>query len=300
MYDVLIIGSGPAGLSAAIYAKRANLDVRILEKNMFGTGQVAESSEVDNYLGLPHSNGFDLGDKFRKHAEGLGVEFITGEAARIVKEDGIFKITLKNGEILESKTVIYGAGATHRHLDVPGENELRGHGVSYCATCDGGFYRGKTVAVFGGGDTAINDALYLSKLASKVYIVHRREEFRGSKQYVDKLLNTENIEPVLSEELKNIEGDTKVQSVLLKSGRKIEVDGVFIAVGMNPLTDILQGTVDIDASGYIIAGEDCVTSLPGFFAAGDVRTKKLRQVITAAADGANAVDSAIDFLKNSR
>ena len=300
MIDVLIIGSGPAGLSAAVYAKRANLDVRVLEKMMYGTGQVAESSEVDNYLGLPKTNGFDMGDKFRNHALGLGVEFITGEAVGIEKDQSGFKITLKNGEPLEAKTVIYAAGAIHRHLNVPGEDELRGHGVSYCATCDGGFFRGKKVAVFGGGDTAINDAIYLSALADKVYIVHRREEFRGSRQYVETLLSKENVEAVLSEELKEIEGDAKVEAVLLKSGRRIEVDGVFIAVGMDPLSDIVKERVDIDPSGYIIAGEDCATSLPGFFAAGDVRTKKLRQVITAAADGANAVESVIKYVENNR
>ena len=185
MLDVLIIGSGPAGLSAAVYAKRANLDVLVAEKVYYGTGQVAESNLVDNYLGFAGMNGYDLGEKFREHALSLGVEFQNGEVTHFELIDGIWKVAFQNGDVLETKTVIYAAGARHRHLEIPGENEFAGKGVSYCATCDGAFFRGKVTAVVGGGDTALDDALYLSDISSKVYLVHRRKEFRGSAKTVE-------------------------------------------------------------------------------------------------------------------
>lgn len=297
MYDIVIIGSGPAGLSAAVYAKRANLDVVIVEKTFYGTGQVAESSQVDNYLGLPGTNGFDLGEKFRQHAEGLGVEFKTGEAVGFEKKDKTWVIKLKDESELETKTVIYAAGAVHRHLGIPGENDLAAKGVSYCATCDGSFFRGRTVAVVGGGDTALDDALYLSKLAQKVYLIHRRDEFRGSPITVEKLKEAENVEFVLSAVPEKVEGTDSVTALVLKDGRTLEVDGVFIAVGMIPLSKAAEGVVELDNSGYVKADEACVTSAEGFFAAGDVRTKVLRQVVTAVADGACAVTIAEEYIR---
>ena len=297
MYDIVIIGSGPAGLSAAVYAKRANLDVVIVEKNYYGTGQVAESSQVDNYLGLPGTNGFDLGEKFRNHAEGLGADFKTGEATAFVKKDRSWIVRLKDETELETKTVIYAAGAVHRHLGIPGENELAAKGVSYCATCDGNFFRGRKVAVVGGGDTALDDALYLSKLAEKVYVVHRRDEFRGSPATVAKLKEAANVELVLSAVPERVEGTDFVTDLVLKDGRTLEVDGVFIAVGMIPLNKAVEGSVELDDAGYIKADETCVTSAEGFFAAGDVRTKALRQVVTAVADGACAVTSAEEYIR---
>ena len=297
MYDIVIIGSGPAGLSAAVYAKRANLDVVIVEKNYYGTGQVAESSQVDNYLGLPGTNGFDLGEKFRSHAEGLGAVFKTGEATAFVKKDRNWIVRLKDETELETKTVIYAAGAVHRHLGIPGENELAAKGVSYCATCDGNFFRGRKVAVVGGGDTALDDALYLSKLAEKVYVVHRRDEFRGSPATVAKLKEAANVELVLSAVPERVEGTDFVTGLVLKDGRTLEVDGVFIAVGMIPLNKAVEGSVELDDAGYIKADETCVTSAEGFFAAGDVRTKALRQVVTAVADGAFAVTSAEEYIR---
>ncbi len=297
MQDIVIIGSGPAGLSAAIYAKRANLDVVIVEKTFYGTGQIAESSQVDNYPGLPGTNGFDLGEKFRQHAESLGVEFKTAEVVGIEKKDKIWSVKLKDETELEAKAVIYAAGAVHRHLGIPGENELAAKGVSYCATCDGSFFRGRKVAVVGGGDTALDDALYLSKLAEKVYIVHRRDEFRGSPLTVEKLKATENVEFVLSAVPEKVEGNDSVTGLVLKDGRTIQVDGVFIAVGMIPLSNAVEGVVELDSAGYIKADETCVTSADGFFAAGDVRTKALRQVVTAVADGACAVTSAEEYIR---
>lgn len=297
MLDVLIIGSGPAGLSAAVYAKRANLDVLVAEKLYYGTGQVAESNLVDNYLGFAGMNGYDLGEKFREHALSLGVEFKNGEVTHFELIDGIWKVAFQNGDVLETKTVIYAAGAMHRHLEIPGENEFAGKGVSYCATCDGAFFRGKATAVVGGGDTALDDALYLSDISSKVYLVHRRKEFRGSAKTVEKLKAKENVEFVLEAVPVEITGSDRVQTLLLQDGRSLEVDGVFIAAGMLPVTEIVKDVVTLDEVGYIVADETGKTSAKGFFAAGDVRTKALRQVVTAVSDGANAATSAEQYIR---
>ncbi len=296
MFDVLIIGSGPAGLSAAVYARRANLRVLVVEKLYHGMGQVAESHQVDNYLGLLGISGYELGEKFRKHALDIGVEFKDGEAERFEAFEGGFRVSLKKGETLETKTVIYAAGAVHRHLDIPGEQEYIGKGVSYCAACDGAFYKGKTVAVIGGGNTALDDALYLSDISRNVYLVHRRNELRGSAHTAAKLKAKENVAFVLNVVPVKITGDGKVEKLWLEDGRDLEVDGVFIAAGMMPLTEPVKDMAELDQNGYIIADETGKTSVKGFFAAGDVRTKPLRQIVTAAADGANAAVSAEQYL----
>lgn len=297
MVDIIIVGSGPAGMSAAVYGKRAGLSVLVIEKVYYGTGQVAESSHVDNYLGLPGINGYELGEKFRSHAEGLGVEFKDGEVIRFEKTADRWYVHLKNGEILESKTVVYAAGAAHRHLGVPGEEEFSGKGVSYCATCDGAFFKGKDVAVVGGGNTAMDDAIYLSDICNKVYLVHRRDVFRGDTTTLMKLKETDNIELVVPAKVQEVKGEQAVTELHLEDGRSLEVSGVFVAVGMQPATDLLQGIVLLDGNGYIIADETGKTSAAGFFAAGDVRTKELRQIITAVADGANAATSAEKYIR---
>lgn len=297
MLDVLVIGSGPAGLSAAVYAKRASLDVLVAEKVYYGTGQIAESNLVDNYLGFAGINGYDLGEKFRDHAVNLGVEFKNGDAGRFEFVNGIWKVQFKNGETLETRTVIYAAGAIHRHLGVPGENEFSGKGVSYCATCDGAFFKDKATAVIGGGDTALDDAIYLSDISSKVYLVHRRNEFRGSAKTVEKLKEKENVEFVLEAKPAQITGTDRVQELQLEDGRSLAVDGVFIAAGMIPVTDVVKNVVELDRNGYIVADETGKTSVDGFFAAGDVRVKALRQVVTAVSDGANAATSAEQYIK---
>ncbi len=297
MLDVVIIGSGPAGLSAAVYSKRANLNVLVVEKVYFGTGQIAESHQVDNYLGLPGINGYELGEKFREHALKLGVEFKDGEAEQFETYEDGWKICLKSGEILETKTVIYAAGAIHRHLEIAGEQEYVGKGVSYCATCDGAFYRGKKVAVVGGGDTALDDALLLSDICSKVYLAHRRNEFRGSAGTVEKLSAKENVEFVLEAKPSSIIGTDMVQKLQLADGRNLDVDGIFIAVGMIPMTTLVKDVVELDQNGYIVADETGKTSAVGFFVAGDVRTKGLRQVVTAVSDGANAAISAEQYIR---
>ena len=297
-YDVGIIGSGPAGLSAAIYAKRANLSAVVIEKEYEGTGQIAESGQVDNYLGLPGISGYDLGEQFREHAVKLGVSFLEQEVTEIKKEDSaVFTIIFEDGSSVETKTVIYAAGATPRRANIPGEQEYSGKGVSYCAICDGSFYRGKKVAVLGGGDTALDDAVYLADLAEQVYVIHRRKEFRGAATTVEKLRKKENITFVLEHQVKEITGAEKVNGVVLEDGTAIAVDGVFVAYGSVPQTNLVKELVTLDAAGYVKAEETGETSLAGLYVAGDARTKKLRQVVTAVSDGANAATAVVEYLK---
>lgn len=300
MYDLIIIGSGPAGLSAAVYAKRAGLDLLVLEKNPMSGGQILNTYEVDNYLGLPGINGFDMGTAFRKHADKLEISFREGEALEILDRGG-YKVVRTEKEELEAASVILAAGAHHALLGVPGEKELSGMGVSYCATCDGAFFRGKTTAVIGGGDVALEDAVYLSGICKKVYLIHRRDELRGAKILQEEAKGKENIEILYSHTVKEIRGEDSVEGVLLENGkdgsqRELPLDGVFIAVGIHPDSELVQGLVECDPAGYVLAGEDCVTSCPGIFAAGDVRRKPIRQVVTAVADGANAAVSAGSYL----
>lgn len=298
MRDILIIGSGPAGLSAAIYAKRANLDVLIAEKEFMGTGQIAESSRVDNYIGLAGKSGFELGELFRGDAENAGAEFFEAEITGLFCRNNIWVAVPADGGEIEARAVIFAAGASHRRLNIPGEDIFIGNGVSFCALCDGSFYRGKTVAVIGGGDTAVDDALYLADIAEKVYLIHRRSTFRAAESSVRRAQTKPNIEIVLSANVTEIYGGSHVEEIRLDNGQAVSVDGVFTAIGMIPQTGILKGIVDMDEQGYIVADETGVTSAPELFAAGDVRTKKLRQVITAASDGANAAVSAVEYLRN--
>ena len=298
MTDVLIIGSGPAGMTAAIYAKRANLNVLIVEKEYEGTGQMAESSRIDNYPGFYGINGYELGEKIREHAESLEVEFLEDEATVFESNENGFLVTLESGTKLETKTVIYTAGASHRKLNVSGSEAFENKGISYCAACDGAFYKDKEAAVIGGGNSALDDALLLSDICKKVYLIHRRNEFRGNRSTLARLEKKENVEIIRNANVKEITGTKKVENILLDTGKSLDVQGVFVAVGMIPQTESLKDFVELDKSGYIKADEDRITSKAGFFAAGDVRTKKLRQIITAAADGANAADSAIHYIAN--
>lgn len=300
VYDVIIIGSGPAGLSAAIYAQRAKLSTIIIEANYISGGQVVNTYEVDNYPGLPGISGMDLSTTLREHAEKMGSEFVRDEVLEVKLEGGVKTVATKNAEY-KAKSILLATGAKHRHLGVPGEQELSGSGVSYCATCDGAFFKNKTVAVVGGGDVAVEDAIFLARICRKVYLVHRREELRAAKILQDNLFAQENVELVWNSVVTEIQGDFQVKSVTLqnvvtKEDKKLEVDGCFIAVGIIPNSELVQGQLDLDAGGYVEAGEDGVTSVPGVFAAGDVRTKQLRQIITAASDGANCITSVQDYL----
>lgn len=293
MYDVIIIGSGPAGMTAAIYAARACLDTLLLERQPMGGGQMLNTAEVDNYPAVSDIGGFELGQKFMEHVEKLGIRQVTEDVKSVECTGEVKKVVTDKGTY-EAVNLIYAAGASHRTLGVEGEEKFRGRGVSYCATCDGAFFRGKAVAVIGGGDTALEDALFLSKGCEKVYLVHRRDTFRGAKTLQNRVMETGNIEIVLEAEVEKIIGGETVEAVevLLKAkGEKksLAVEGVFLAVGIMPQVELLKGQVEFDENGYVLAGEDCRTSAAGVYAAGDVRSKKLRQIITAAADGANAV-----------
>lgn len=295
--DLVIIGSGPAGLSASIYAKRANLDVLVIEKEFLGTGQIAESSRVDNYIGLVGISGYALGEAFRSDAEKIGVEFCQAEAVKITQKNGLWITELDNCKAVGAKAVIYAAGASHKKLNISGEDKFIGNGVSFCALCDGALYKNKAAAVVGGGDTALDDAIYLSDIAETVYLIHRRNEFRGAEKSVLTVKAKANIETVMGANVVEITGGKNVEAVILDNGRKIYVNGVFIAIGMAPQTELLKNIAAIDSSGYIQADENGVTTADGIFAAGDVRTKKLRQAITAAADGANAAISALEYIR---
>ena len=299
MLDTIIIGSGPAGLSASIYIKRANLNVLVIEKDYEGTGQVVESGKVDNYLGIPGISGYELGEKFREHALKAGVNFLEANVINIKNQkDNIIRVELENGEYVEAKTIIYAAGATHRRLNVLGEEKYLGRGVSYCAICDGAFYKNKVVAVIGGGDVALDDAVYLSEIAKKVYLIHRRKEFRGAESTLNLLKEKENVEILIDSEVDSILGDDKVTGILLKNKREIILDGIFSAIGMIPKTEILKELIDLDEYGYVKADETGKTNLKGFFVAGDVRKKELRQIVTAVSDGANAATSAINYIRD--
>lgn len=301
MYDVIVIGTGPAGLAAAIYGTRAKLNMLVLEQNFMSGGQVVNTYEVDNYPGLPGISGMDLSLKFREHAEKLGMEFLRAKVNKItVGENGIKTVEAEN-QTYETKTVILATGAHHRLLNVPGEESLSGMGVSYCAACDGAFYKGSDVAVIGGGDVAVEDAIFLARGCRKVYVVHRRNELRAAKSLQEKLFSLPNVEMVWDSAVESIEGEEQVEAVRLKqlkdgSSRTLQVDGVFVAVGITPDSDLLKGIAEMDENGYIVADETCETSVPGIYAAGDVRKKPLRQIITAAADGANAITSAERYL----
>ena len=300
MYDMIIIGSGPAGLAAAIYGQRAKLSVLVIEKQPMSGGQIINTPDVDNYPGMPGVGGFELASKFRAHADAMGAEVATGEVTSL-ELSGDIKRVMTEHMTYEGKTVVLATGATHRRLGVPGEERFAGAGVSYCATCDGAFFRGKEVAVIGGGGVALEGALVLARISSKVYLIHRRDELRGAKSLQEKVFEAENIEIIWNTVVEAVEGEEMVEEIALrqtKTGEKssLPVQGVFVAVGIQPNSELFRGLVNMDEGGYIRAGEDCVTDTPGVFAAGDVRTKMLRQVITAAADGANAVVSAERYL----
>ena len=294
MYDLVIIGAGPAGMAAAIYAKRARLNAIVVEREGCG-GQMAQTYEVDNYPGLPGISGFDLGTKMKEHAVGLGAEIIYDDIKSIKKVDEKFILTYDTGSEVETKGIIIASGATHSKLGVPGEEKFAGAGVSYCATCDGAFFSKKSVAVVGGGDVAIEDAIFLSRIAKDVTLIHRRGELRGAASLQESLKQCENVNILWDTVVESINGDKRVETLSLKNVKDNEdfqlfVNGVFIAVGITPVKTQIEGLL-CNAGGYIIADEDCRTNIKGVYAAGDVRGKRLRQIVTAVADGANAVTS---------
>lgn len=299
MYDIIIIGGGPAGLTAAAYSARAGMSTVLIERYPVTGGQMNLTDIVENFPGQEPAEGMEIAEKLRKQAADAGAKIINAEVSKII--DGKIKTVIEGKNEIGGRTIIYAAGTDHKKLGVKGEEEFIGRGVSYCAVCDGGFFRNKIVSVIGGGDTALKEALYLSRLCSKVYLIHRRDSFRGSRDKLLRCEQAENIEIIRSTICTEIMGDKKVESIKLKSGEKeyeLPCSGVFAAVGSSPLTELLKDICELDENGYIIAGEDCVTSAAGIFAAGDVRQKKLRQIVTACADGASAVYSAEAYLSS--
>jgi len=296
MIDVAIIGAGTAGLTAAIYARRAGSSVTVFEGEAPG-GQIINTPEIDNFPGLPGVSGYEYANKLFEQAQALGAEFVFDKVkvAEGSLEEG-FKLTGEYGTVCEAKTVIIASGVKRREMGLAGEQEFTGRGISYCATCDGAFFKGKTAAVFGGGNTAVEDAIYLAGICKKVYIIHRRNQFRADQALVDELLAHDNVETKLCFTVSGIRGEDKLTGVELTnidgSREELTTDALFVAIGLIPENGVFKDIAELDDAGYVVAGENCETSTPGVFAAGDCRTKDVRQLVTAAADGAVAAVSA--------
>lgn len=301
MYDIIIIGAGPAGMTAAVYGQRAGKKTLLIDAKGFG-GQILNTSEVENYPGIKRISGFKLASDLYEQASELGAEIVYDKAVGIENSGGI-RIVKTEGGSYQAKTVIIATGAKNRPLGIPSEEKFTGAGVSYCATCDGAFFRGKAVAVIGGGNTALEDAEVLSGLASKVYLVHRRKELRGEQAGVKRLLAKDNVEFVLENVPVEILGENtvsglKVRNVKTEEENILTVQGVFVAIGQMPDNQDFSDVAALDDRGYVAAGEDCLTGTPGVFTAGDCRTKKVRQLATATADGAVAALAAVDYINS--
>ena len=294
-YDIVIIGAGPAGLAAASYSSRAGLDTLVIDQGAPG-GQLLIIDQIENYPGYPLVSGFELAQKMEEQAAQFGAEIEFTQALSVEKKDGLFSVTTTDGPV-SAKAVILAMGARHRHLDVPGESDYEGKGVSYCATCDGPFFKGKHVAVVGGGDTALTDALYLAKICSRVSLIHRRNEFRAQKALQDRVRKEQKISVITPHTVKEIRGDgSTVTSILLDDDSELECDGVFIFTGIIPQSELVSGLVQLDRNGFIVSNDRMDTSEPGIYAAGDIRTTAFRQVVTAAGDGAMAAHMADEYI----
>lgn len=297
MYDIIIVGAGPAGLTAAIYGRRANKKVLVLEANTYG-GQIITTDKIENYPVNPGISGFDFATKLYNQVKELGAE-IKFEKVTDIKENEV--ITTK--DTYKTKTIILATGRDNRKLNLENEEKLTGKGVSYCATCDGAFYKNKVVAVNGGGNTAVEDALYLSDIAQTVYLIHRRDTFRAEEVLLDRLKEKENIIIFLNTTITKINGENKLESIEIKNQNEtkiLNIDGLFIAVGQVPETENFKKLINSDEKGYIIAGEDCKTNIKNIFVAGDTRTKSLRQLVTATGDGAVAATEAIKYISENK
>lgn len=300
MLDVIVIGGGPGGYTAALYAARAGLSVLVLEKLAPG-GQMGATDVIDNYPGFPEGvNGFDLAMKMKQGAERFGVQTKLSQVVNVELSGAVKQVRTKEAAF-QARAVVLACGARPRELGLPGERELRGKGVSYCATCDGMFFRGKTTAVIGGGNTAAADVLYLSRLCQKVYLIHRRDALRASKVYLDPILKAENVELIWNSQAEELLHEEKLSGLRVKNrlsgeSRELACDGVFVAIGYLPDTELFRDQVELDELGYVKAGEDTKTNLPGVFAVGDLREKPLRQIVTAASDGAVAAHFIEEYL----
>jgi thioredoxin reductase (NADPH) len=302
VWDVVIVGAGPAGLASAIYAGRSQLKTLVLDQMMPG-GQLLITEEIENYPGFFEGiTGFELSEKFRQHAEKFGAQIINGKPVSSVELDGDIFVVKTDGEDFKGKTLIWAAGSTPRKLNIPGEAEFVGRGVSYCAVCDGAFFKDRTVVVVGGGDSALQESLYLTKFATKVYLIHRRDKFRAVKILQERVKKSEKIKPLLNYVVTSINGKDFVESVTLKNTvtgeeRELNTDGVFIFIGNEPNVSPVAHLVETTETGFIITDEEMRTKTPGLLAAGDVRHKPLKQVVTAVADGAVAAMSAAKYLE---
>lgn len=300
MYDIIIVGAGPAGLTAAIYGRRASKKVLVLEAKSYG-GQIINTPDIENYPVAAHISGYELATKIYEQAKALGAEIVFEKAVDIV-DNGAEKQVVTTKNTYSAKAVILATGSENRKLGVDGEDALVGRGVSYCATCDGAFYRKKTVAVVGGGNTALEDALYLADIAEKVYLIHRRDSFRGEETTVERLKEKENVEFVLNSFVTKLNAAKRLESIEVtdKCGnvKTIDVNGLFVAVGRIPENQNFKKVVGLDEAGYAIAGEDCLTITKGVFVAGDNRVKNVRQLVTATADGAVAATEAVKYINN--
>ena len=295
IYDSIIIGAGPAGLSAAIYLKRANIDVLVVEKGAFG-GKVNYTAIIDNYLGEENVFGPDLAFKFYNHAIENDVDIVSDDIINVTKKDQVFIVKSSDEEYL-AKTIIVASGTTDKKLDLVNANKFEHHGISYCAVCDGPLYKNKTVAVIGGGNSALEESLHLANIASKVYLIHRREEFRGENKLVDKIKTNSNIELKLSSSVVELLGNDKLETIKLSNGETLNVSALFPYIGQIANTNFLDFKNLCNESGYIIVNSNMETCVDGLFAAGDVTNKKLKQIVTATGDGALAATSVIEYLR---
>ena len=296
MYDVVVVGGGPAGLTAAIYSVRANRKVLVLEAAACG-GQIINTTEIENYPATPKITGLEFGQTLQKQAEDLGVE-IEFETVEKVIDKGDYKLVKTEDDQYRAKVVILACGTEPRTLSLDNEEKFTGRGVSYCATCDGSFYKGREVAVNGGGNTALQEAIYLSDLAKKVYLIHRRDEFRGNEALVQKLRKKDNVEFVLSANIVALNGDRKLEEITISQNgetKTLKVDALFVAIGRVPQAKGLVDGLKLDEYGFVDAAENCATNIPGIYVAGDVRKKEIRQLVTATSDGAIAATEALNY-----
>lgn len=302
IFDLIIVGAGPAGLTAYLYARRSLLNVLLLDRGPIG-GQVLYTDLIENYPGFPEGiSGFELIELMKKQVEKLGLQFREGEVVALEVEEGYKVLTLSSGERLRAKAVILALGAKQKKLGIPGERELTGKGVSYCAICDGPFFRGEEIAVVGGGNTALQEALFLTKFASKVYLIHRRDTFRATPLLQERVKASSQIELKLNREVIKILGKDRVEGILLRNKltgeeEELSVAGVFIFIGYEPETAWLKGKLDLNEQGFIITSKEMETTLPGVFACGDCVSKKFRQIINACGEGAVAALNAEEYLK---